>query len=155
MRGKRIRDITNFLKSNECPNVEANLIVHCGTNDLERNTTNADRNIRNIKADFQGLVDTFLKKMPNNNILTISSILERDDIDSNTIQTVNEWLEFFASRTPRVRFMNNNRVNNCGDAAFSDAVHLSAIGTSLLCQNFINIIRPHHNNPSPRNNYYR
>jgi hypothetical protein len=153
MRGKKIRDVTRYLQS-ECPSVKENLVVHVGTNDLQRNPSNIERNIRTITEDFEELAETFLRTMPSKCQLTISGILQRNDIDCQTIDTINSWLETFASHNSRISFSHSNRIDN-HPKSLVDGLHLSDIGTRMLCKKFINTIRPRAEHRNDYNEYNR
>ena len=140
MRGKRIRDVNAYIQ-NECPAVGSNLVIHIGSNDLQRHPSNVEHNIDNIISDFEELVETFHHTMPSSCQLTISAILRRNDINWQTVDTINSWLESFASKTPRISFSHSERIDNHPEGLV-DGLHLTDIGTRILCKKFINIIRP-------------
>ena len=152
MRAKQIKDVTAYLRD-ECPTVTDNLIIHVGTNNLQRNPSSTNRMITGIQREFEELVQTFQRTMPSSCQLTISGITQRNDIDWQTVEEINSWLESLASQNSRVSFSHSERIDNHSESLL-DGLHLTDIGTRILCKKFINIIKPWRNQYNQNNQYY-
>lgn len=106
-----------------------NIIIHCGTNDLNR-----------IETDqiAQNIVKLAIKLKSGENNVMISGIIQRKDRLNEKVMAVNKSLAHLCEQR-NIGFINNDNINP--DLHLNRSrLHLNMKGTSILSRNFLQVI---------------
>ena len=97
-----------FIETATIDKKPAKVLLHVGTNDV----VNSD--IEELKKGFDDLIDTARRRFPESRVLLSSIFVRKDKKDklNKTIVSLNNYLDDFCDRTPKMSFMDNNNVEH-------------------------------------------
>ncbi|CAB3990526.1 Hypothetical predicted protein [Paramuricea clavata] len=101
-----------------------NLIIHCGTNDIEQPG-------KNTTTETLEIVDLVKQKHPNGRIL-VSSLLSRKDELNNKVPTINEELKTRLSSKTKTTYIQHTNISS---ADLHDKKHLNERGVKKFAKN--------------------
>ena len=133
LRGKGVTEVKEYIQ--KMSTQPKNIIIHCGSNDLVKSTS------EDVSNKVAILIDIIKEKFKNSKIL-ISIPLYRlgNEPFNRKIQKFGSLVKELCMEK-RVTFMFHNNINKESDNFREDGVHLSTKGTALMVANMKNHLR--------------
>lgn len=103
------------------------VIIHCGTNDLEKTTSDED-----FIAQMSDMVSTTSKQYPESRVI-VSSLLPRKDKLNERLVTINKKMKETCTANPNVQFVEHTNVSK-NDHLY-DKKHLNEKGVKIFAKN--------------------
>ena len=127
--GRRIEQVCDDISENNL-DTATSVIVHVGTNNLNRDSDNS------LKTKYKKLCDTIKSNVPKDCEVALSSIVTRKDNLSNRVDAANTIISDFCELN-KWTFIDNHKVEHL----CRDNLHPNAKGMSYIARNYQDFLR--------------